>query len=831
MVTSFLDIQGTSTVNFSAANTTVTAGGLNMSGTSQILGAGTNRNLNVGSFSVPASQSPSIQNIALSVTGMTQIDGTLTFTNGNSASKTFGGGLTISSTGNFTNTAQNVPITIGGNMVNNGSFNQGTGLVTFTGSSSNTVTGTAATTAFGGGIDVNKGTSQSSVLDIQCVITMPGGGLILDNGTFKLSSASTIVPFTSDPNFSSTCGLWCNGGTMSTTASLTFDGLVRVSAGSLTVGSATDVNLMPNHNSAGTLDVSGGVVNVAGRIGGSILFNYTQSGGTVTVGTSGCTSFSPFNMNTTGCNFTMTGGTLVIERPNGNAGFVNYSATGSFTGGTLQLGDGSSPSSTISVDSGFPVYNLTVNSSNVTGRITNQELTISNDFNISAGSFSANSLGLTVKGNWTNNGTFTPTAAAVTLSGTGLQTISGSATTSFNDLVINNTRSSIPAISASASFTVTGIATMTAGTVNLNGNTFTLSSTAAGALVHGLASSNGWMYGGTISRAFAAAAITLGNVRGFIPIGTAANFRPFFFGKTNNGGSNGTIAMTHTDPGTKTGVTVADGTSTIFVRNDSKWASTFTGGTGATFGIRYGGTGLGAITTLSDVRSMLFNSTIATHVATTTVSTSDPRVERSGLSSGQMGSDFYVGSTNLSSSLPVELLSFTATVKTNSVELKWITASELNNDHFDILHSTSGDDFKHIGVVKGNGTSNAAHTYTLTDVSPATGRNYYQLKQTDFDGKTTLSEVVAVDFKGSSAVSVYPNPVRTSEELTVVVNGLESNVRQLIRVVNMQGTISSEIAATTDSRGSLNANTSVSNLPPGIYILSVAGRNQRLVVK
>jgi hypothetical protein len=46
--------------------------------------------------------------------------------------------------------------------------------------------------------------------------------------------------------------------------------------------------------------------------------------------------------------------------------------------------------------------------------------------------------------------------------------------------------------------------------------------------------------------------------------------------------------------------------------------------------------------------------------------------------------------------------------------------------------------------VKGNGTTAAVSNYTFTDATPLSGINYYRLRQTDVNGKETLSKVVTV---------------------------------------------------------------------------------------
>ncbi len=97
-----------------------------------------------------------------------------------------------------------------------------------------------------------------------------------------------------------------------------------------------------------------------------------------------------------------------------------------------------------------------------------------------------------------------------------------------------------------------------------------------------------------------------------------------------------------------------------------------------------------------------------------------------------------------SATLPVSLISFTAKANLQNIDLAWTTASEKDNSHFDILRSGDGKAFTEIGEVKGNGTNDVANKYTFIDKNALPGVSYYQLKQVDFDGKSTLSEIVPV---------------------------------------------------------------------------------------
>lgn len=120
-----------------------------------------------------------------------------------------------------------------------------------------------------------------------------------------------------------------------------------------------------------------------------------------------------------------------------------------------------------------------------------------------------------------------------------------------------------------------------------------------------------------------------------------------------------------------------------------------------------------------------------------------------------------LGSTNAGiNPLPIELSEFSAKLARGGILLYWKTATELDNDHFEIERSTNGIDFKKIGKVDGHGTTTASHTYSFLDLDPLQGLSYYRLRQVDFDGMATYSDVVSVSNFDSDkkALSVFPVP-------------------------------------------------------------------------
>jgi len=117
-----------------------------------------------------------------------------------------------------------------------------------------------------------------------------------------------------------------------------------------------------------------------------------------------------------------------------------------------------------------------------------------------------------------------------------------------------------------------------------------------------------------------------------------------------------------------------------------------------------------------------------------------------------------MGAFELQSVLPVELISFSAKAGKENVVLTWTTASEKNNDYFEVERSVDGRTFNYLETIKGAGTTTLARHYQTNDNNPINGINYYRLKQVDFDGTSTYSDIVTVEIK-SEKVELFPNPV------------------------------------------------------------------------
>lgn len=430
-----------------------------------------------------------------------------------------------------------------------------------------------------------------------------------------------------------------------------------------------------------------------------------------------------------------------------------------------------------------------------------------------------------VFGNWTRSGTatFTPSTFTVTLSGTGAQTVSAVGGETFNNLTINNTFVTSPQITLSNAVTVNGTLTMTAGRINLNGNTFTIgvSAAAPGTLTHAGAGTNGWMYGGNLRRFMADAATTIGGGdqnEGFFPIGSASNFRPFFIGKNNIANSGGTLTITFTEASTTSDVTITDGAATITRRHDSFWGLSTSGITAGTWSLRAGGTNFGTIQELPDLRMSTTAGVVGTHAAATG-SVADPRVNRTGLTFGQLTNSFHIASIDaVNSPLPINLLYFQLAQAEVGLAVEWATTKEENFSHFLLEYSSDGINFTKLSEITGAGyRTDTKQEYFFLHTNPIVGANYYRLKAVDLDGSYEYFGPIAQVFTGTRHVRIYPNPT-TDDFINVDLNFNPSEGSRLA-ILNSQGVEVMNMTGIGPSNHiALNA------LRPGMYMLKFTSR-------
>jgi hypothetical protein len=175
--------------------------------------------------------------------------------------------------------------------------------------------------------------------------------------------------------------------------------------------------------------------------------------------------------------------------------------------------------------------------------------------------------------------------------------------------------------------------------------------------------------------------------------------------------------------------------------------------------------------------------------------------------------------------LPVELTSFTATANQNTVDLKWVTKTEINNSGFNVERRINEGEWNTLGFVKGHGTTTEPKEYSFTDKELFTGGSKfkYRLKQMDNDGAFKYSDVVEVEVVPThfELSQNYPNPFNPS---TTIQFALPKATQLKINIYSMLGELVKTIADGTYEAGYHKVTFSAiggSSLPSGAYIYRI----------
>ncbi|MFK7806548.1 MAG: hypothetical protein AB8F74_01985, partial [Saprospiraceae bacterium] len=187
------------------------------------------------------------------------------------------------------------------------------------------------------------------------------------------------------------------------------------------------------------------------------------------------------------------------------------------------------------------------------------------------------------------------------------------------------------------------------------------------------------------------------------------------------------------------------------------------------------------------------------------------------------------------SSLPVELISFSVVKIDGDALLKWKTGSEINNKHFEIqvassIEDVQNDRYEVLGIMPGLGTTVEPQLYSFLDITPGkVGHYYYRLKQIDFDGKFEYSDIRAVEFtEDGLEYEVYPNPFVDY----VSIGTDKSTFRDLEgKLYNRVGQLVDYFEIPTSGHSGRYQFNIRNDLPAGNYFLHLIGEGPRKVIQ
>ncbi|OFX16748.1 MAG: hypothetical protein A2033_18310 [Bacteroidetes bacterium GWA2_31_9] len=428
----------------------------------------------------------------------------------------------------------------------------------------------------------------------------------------------------------------------------------------------------------------------------------------------------------------------------------------------------------------------------------------------------ANSV-LNVYGNFINNGDFVATLGSVNFIGALAQDISGAAAITFYDTEVNKSANQV---SLSTGFTVNHQLTLTANNFVLGNNNITIAAT--GSIINGATNSfittdgSGYLYQNNLGSTGRSTSI-------LYPIGiSTSSYTPL---QIQNLGTDDNFFINVSQnvlTGGTTGAAVTAGAV------DRTWNINE---------VTSGGSNVSATFQWNAGDELSGFTRTACFVSHYSSSWDSPATASAG-----GGSPYTLSRTGLNSFsphavlsdviLPIELLTFNAVRDGKYVNVNWTTVSERNNDFFTIEHSKDANVFEFVTNYPGAGNSNDDLNYGIIDYRPFSTRSYYRLKQTDYDGKYSYSNIVAVDGVQNGdnfIIDVYQN------ENVIQVN-IDNNpeTKYYVEIMDMLGkiifkeeyhSIADKIIIDIDCR----------KYPLGIYNISIFNetsvKTQKIIVK
>jgi hypothetical protein len=189
--------------------------------------------------------------------------------------------------------------------------------------------------------------------------------------------------------------------------------------------------------------------------------------------------------------------------------------------------------------------------------------------------------------------------------------------------------------------------------------------------------------------------------------------------------------------------------------------------------------------------------------------------------------DIFMKRGNIYQIIPVEMISFNADFYDDYVQLSWMTVTEKNNYGFEIERSQNRNDnlqsWGKVGFVKGSGTTTEVQQYEFNDENVIAGKYFYRLKQIDFDGASSFSDIIEVEIISPMAFSLeqnYPNPFNPSTKIKFTTPITLSEVEGSLVTLKVFDVLGNEIATLVNEEkpvGKYEVEFNASDLPSGVY--------------
>lgn len=168
--------------------------------------------------------------------------------------------------------------------------------------------------------------------------------------------------------------------------------------------------------------------------------------------------------------------------------------------------------------------------------------------------------------------------------------------------------------------------------------------------------------------------------------------------------------------------------------------------------------------------------------------------------------------------LPLNLLSFAATLSSEKVNVEWTTANEVNVAGYEIQRSVNGKDFMPISLINAE-NSGSTKQYSYTDSRAVAGMSYYRLKMTDKDGSFKYSTIATIK-NNVVGLSIFPNPVKTA--ITIQHESAEKGA-----TVSIVGISGKQLVSVNLQAGAVQTTIDAAKLAPGAYMVIFVNNGQK----
>lgn len=589
-------------------------------------------------------------------------------------------------------------------------------------------------------------------------------------------------------------------------------------SGNLTVNGTADDNNIINNS-------SGAILSFVSLDGDATTTGGTDDGGDMTVNNSGTLRQSGnfFDVNVNG-NLNNLNGAVWNWSLTPNTGFdpdlLNILNLG---GGVNTIEYGGAGNQTI-----LPITyrSLILSNSGTKSTTVGGTITVTQNLSIRNAAILDMAADLVLGGNWDAAGASSSMQGTqtVTLNGSGTQTITNPSGEIFYNLILN-LGAAANTVQLANAITVSNVLTLTRGGLNLNGNQLTLSNSASSAMT---ATTDGYVISEVTSLPYSPVIWNMGTtVASYtFPFRDAAggNSIPVVFNKTTTGAGAGSFGVStyHTAANNTprpSGVnhTKNDaGNDISSLVADRFWVITPSGySTVPTATVTFNITGSEQVTGQNLVAQRWNGTSWDSPLGGQSSSLTSATVTIPGTFSP------WALSANVAP-LPIKLTGFDAVQQDDQVVLYWTTATELNNDFFTVERLNKKDAFDEVTRVAGKGTTKEPANYETVDTDPHEGKNYYRLKQTDFDGLVSYSQIVMADFKApEESFRLYPNPTH-NEDVTIELRNMPPQQQATLEISNLLGMKAVQRQLKADDNGRIKTTITNGALPRGVYIVNVS---------